>query len=103
MIPFNFLLQLGNVTEDVGEAVSGLAGNYGLIIGAAILIIAAFIVIFMLKNLIVNAIVGIIALLVIKFLLGVPIPLTGLVILVAVLGGLGGVAAIMIAAFLGWL
>jgi len=103
MLSPTIILQLGNVTQEVGEKVSNLSGNWGLIIGAAVLIVAFFIVIFMLKNIIVNAIIGIIALLIIKFVLGVPIPLNGLVILVAILGGLGGVAAILLAGFFGWL
>ncbi len=95
------LTAIGNQT--ITGTISALAGRWELIVYAAILIIAAFVVIYVLRNIIANAIIGIIALLAIKFLLGVNIPINGLTILVTVLGGLGGVAALLAAAFLGWL
>jgi len=55
------------------------------------------------KNIIANAIGGIIALLLAKFVFGIAIPLNVLTILVTILGGLGGVAALLIAAYFGWL
>ncbi len=101
MIAMNFLGLLGNYSEVITNA--PFSFKWELLIGAAILLIAAFIVLYVLKNVIANAIVGIIAFLIIKYLFGVPIPITGLTILVTVLGGLGGVAALLIAVFLGWL
>ncbi|MFH0986780.1 MAG: transcriptional regulator, partial [Candidatus Micrarchaeota archaeon] len=68
-----------------------------------VVIVAAFIVLFVLKNLIVNAILGIAALLVAKFVFGVPVPLTAVPILVCAIGGLWGAGAIFIASYAGWL
>lgn len=95
-----------NVTERaeaVGEGLEALAGNWQLLVGAVILIVAAIILIAVLKQVIANAIIGIIALLLLKYLIGIPIPLTPLVILVSVLGGPGGVGAILISVYFGWL
>lgn len=110
MTPSTLLLTLSIVLQNTTNGnqtgpglASTLAGNWGLIVGAVILFIGAFIFLFVLKHIIANAIVGIFALLIIKFLLGVDIPLSPFVILVSVLGGLGGVAAVLIGGFLGWL
>ncbi len=111
VIPMNILLPLllenaSNVTEEaekVGEGINALAGNWELLVGAAVLLIAAIIVVALFREVIANAIIGIIALLILKYLLGIPIPLTPLVILVTVLGGGGGVSALLIATYFGWL
>ena len=87
----------------VGETVTKMAGNWSLVIGAVILLVGFFIVLYVLKNIIANAVTGIIVFLIVKYLLGVAIPINGLTILVTIFGGLGGVAALLIAAFFGWL
>jgi hypothetical protein len=85
------------------EGIKALQGNLGLVAGGIALLIVAFLIFYILKNFIANMIFGIVALLVIVYAFGVPIPLTPLVILVSVLGGLGGVGALLIATYLGWL
>jgi len=92
-----------NATGAVGEGVQALAGNWTLLVGAVVLIVAAFFVIYIFKQLIANAIAGIVVLLIMVYILGIQIPLTPLVLLISVLGGLGGVGAVLIASFLGWL
>ncbi len=92
-----------NVTEKVEPGLEAFTGNWQLILGALLLIIVSFVIIYLLKNIVVNAIIGIITLLFVRFVLGIPIPLTPLVVLVSVLGGAGGVAALLIAVFFGWL
>lgn len=95
-----------NVTggaEKVGEGLKSLAGNWEILAVALVFIVVAVVIVLMFEEVIGNAIIGIIALLVLKYLLGIPIPLTPLVILVTVLGGIGGVGALMIATFFGWL
>jgi hypothetical protein len=92
-----------NVTGTIGQGIQTLAGNWTLLVGALVLIVASFVIIYMLKELVANAIAGIIALIIIVYILGIPIPLTPLVMLVSVLGGLGGVGAVLIASFMGWL
>jgi hypothetical protein len=96
-------LDVANATSSVGETVGALTGRWELLVGAALLIIGAFIVLHLLKNLVANAVMGVVALLVAKFVFGIAIPLNGITILVTLLGGLGGVAALFIAFFLGWL
>ncbi len=94
---------LGKIPSCATDPIKCFQGNWGLLIGAAVLVVAAFVVFYILKQIVVNAILGIVALLVIVYLLGVPIPLNPLVILISVLGGLGGVAAVLIATYFGWL
>lgn len=96
------LATLANISN-VGETVTSVAGNWTYLIAGIVLLIAAFIVIYFVKNLVANAIGGIIALLVAKFIFGVAIPLNGLTIVVTIFGGLGGVAALFLAAFFGWI
>ncbi len=101
-----FLENASNVTgevEKVGEGLKPLAGNWEILLGALILILVTVLVISLFKEIIGNAIIGIIALLILKYLLGIPIPLTPLVLLVTVLGGPGGVGALLIAVYFGWL
>ncbi|GEM_PF-2706280 len=92
-----------NVTGQVGAAVRSLAGDWTLLLGALVLIGIFIFVTFILKQLIANVVVGVIALLVIRYLLGYPIEISALTILIAALGGAGGAAAILIATFLGWM
>ena len=82
---------------------SYLAGDWSLLIWAIVLIAATFIFLWVFKQIIANTVAGIIAFLIFKFLLGISLPINGLTILVTVLGGLGGVAALLIAVFFGWL
>ncbi len=95
--------EISNISGTVGSKVISLIGHWNLVLGALILLVIGFIIIYLLKNLIAHAVVGIIGLLVIKYALGIPIPLNGLTILVSIFGGLWGVAGLLIAAFLGWL
>ena len=109
-------VDLGNVTQNlttkavelvnttgVTSFVSTLQGNYQLLIGGAILIIATFVIVHSLKNLIANAVAGLIGLAVVKLFLIPSFPITPLTIIVSAFGGLGGVGALMIALFFGWL
>jgi len=95
-----------NILENGIEGVdflSFLPGDWSLIIWAIVLIAAAFIFVWVFKQVIANTIAGIIAFIIFTFVFGIPIPLNPLTILVTVLGGLGGVAALLIAVFFGWL
>ena len=88
---------------DLSEPIKCFQGDFTLIVAAVILFVLAFMIFNMLKNLVVNSIAGVAALLIIVYLFNVPIPMNGLVILVTVLGGVGGVGALLIATFFGWL
>lgn len=94
---------VGNVTGIAGEALKALQGNLGLLIGGALLIVATFVLFHVFKDIIANAIMGIVALLIVKFLIIPDFPLTALTVLVSALGGLGGLGALLIALFFGWL
>lgn len=103
-LPVPNVSDLGNVTAGVaGEALKALQGNFGLLIGGALLIIATFVIFHLFKNITANAIMGIVALLVVKFLIIPDFPLTPLTIIVSALGGLGGLGALLISLFFGWL
>ena len=93
---------IGNVVNGV-DFLSFLPGDWSLIIWAIVLIAAAFIFVWVFKQVIANTIAGIIAYVIFVFLLGINIPLNPLTVLVTVLGGLGGVAALLIAVFFNWL
>jgi NAD/NADP transhydrogenase beta subunit len=101
-LALNLAENLENATG-VGQGVQALTGNWSLLVGAAVMIVGAFLLLYLLKQLVANAIAGIIALIVIVYILGIPIPMTPLIILVSILGGLGGVGAVLLASFLGWL
>lgn len=92
-----------NISSTVGKEVTNLTGHWSLILGAILLLVIGFLVIYFLKNLIAHAVVGVIGLLIVKYALGMAIPINGLTLLVSIFGGLWGVAALLIAAFLGWL
>jgi hypothetical protein len=92
-----------NVTGQVGSAVRSLVGDWSLLLGALILVGIFFVLIFLLKQIIANLVVGVVALLLIKYILGYPIDISALTLLIAALGGAGGAAAVLIATFFGWL
>lgn len=97
------LVNASNKTGEKISEVSSLTGNWQVLVGAVAMIVFALILIYLLKDIIANAIIGIILLIFLKFFLGIPIPLTPLVLLITVLGGVGGVGAVLIASYLGWL
>ncbi len=97
------LLQGAENATAVGQGVEALAGNWSLLVGAVVMIVGAFLLIYLLKELVANAIAGIVALLIMVYVLGIQIPLTPLVLLISILGGLGGVGAVLLATFLGWM
>ncbi|GEM_PF-3201424 len=93
----------GNVTQ-VTEPLKAFAGNFGLLLGAVILLVGFFLFMKYLKNLVANVIIGIVGLLILRFIFGVPVPLTNpLVLLIVVIAGIPGLAVVLIAVFLGLL
>lgn len=85
------------------DAIKCFTGNAGVILTGILLLVAAFVVLYVFRQFLANAILGIIALLVVVYVLGLPVPLSPLAVIVSVLGGLGGVAALVIASYFGWL
>lgn len=91
------------IAQTIGERLQAFAGDWTILLGAVVLVVAAFFVLVVMKQVIANAICGIVALLVLIYIFNIPIPLTTLTILVTVLGGLGGVGALLLTMFLGGL
>ena len=85
----------------VSEATSLLPqGDPGTLLLGAVLVIAALVVIFVLKRVLENAIVGTIGFLILKYVVGVNVPLIpGLI--VSLLFGLGGLGVLLILHFFG--
>ena len=90
-------------TCQLADPVKCFQGDPTIAVAAIVLIILAFMIFKLLKNLVINSIAGIAVLLLLVYFFNVPIPLNGLVILVSVFGGVGGVGALLIAMFMGWL
>ena len=85
----------------VSEAASVLPqGDISTLLLGAILVIAALVVIFVLKRIMENAIIGILGFLFLKYFLGVNVPfLPGIII--SLLFGLGGLGVLLILHFFG--
>jgi len=81
-------------------AVEGM--DWSLVIGGIVLIVAALFLIFILKRIVVNSILGIVAFVVIRFLLGIDLPFLPTLI-VSVVFGLAGIGTMLLLYFLGLL
>lgn len=56
-----FVLEVGNaVAQSAGGIISFVEGNFGMLALGIVLIIAAIVVIFFLKNIIINSVIGIV-------------------------------------------
>lgn len=95
---FNF----SNTVSGLGETAVSWAGKWELLVGAAILVILAYVLIRLVRNMLANSITGIVIFLILKYVFGIAIPTTLFTIIVIVLGGVGGLAAILIGMFFGW-
>ena len=93
---------MANVSS-VTAPLTSFAGNFGILLGAIILIVAFFLFMKFVKNIIANTIIGIVGLIILKFILGVSIPLNALTVLIVVVTGIPGLAVLLIAVFLGLL
>jgi len=75
-------------------------GDLGTLFLGAILVLVALVVVFILKRVLENLVVGVVGFLILKYLLGVNIPLIpGLII--SLLFGLGGLGVLLILHFFG--
>lgn len=74
--------------------------DWGLVVGGLALIALALFLVFVLKRIIVNSVLGVVALIVAKFLLGVDLPLVPTLI-VSIVFGLAGVGTMLLLYFLG--
>ncbi len=81
-------------------AVEGM--DWSLVIGGIVLIVAALFLIFILKRIVVNSILGIVAFVVIRFLLGIDLPFLPTLI-VSLVFGLAGIGTMLLLYFLGLL
>ena len=95
--------QLGDITGTVTGAtqtIQDFTGDYSILFIGLILIIATIIIIHILKNIIANSIIGIVAWAIIVFLIGIDLPLIPSLIVSAIFG-LAGIGVILVLKFLG--
>ena len=88
------------ITNTAGNAVNLLAGNFQLLAAGICLIIIAFILVLMVKRIIVNSILGLIAWALIVFVLKIDLQLIPTLV-ISVIFGLAGVGAVLLLKFFG--
>ena len=82
------------------QAVSGLAGNLSWLVVGIVLFVGAVIVLYFLKNVIVNTVLGLIAWAILTYVFQVQLPFWASLIVSAIFG-LAGIGALVVLAFLG--
>jgi len=93
-----FLLAVNETVSAVGQAIVGAA--HWLVLGV-ILILAAILIFSVLKHILVNTVLGLVGLAILKFGLGLAIPLSFPVIVITILFGLGGLGMLLVLMFFG--
>lgn len=91
-------MQLNQLVE-LGEAT--LRGNLNLLVIGILLLAFAFFFLRVIKNLVANAILGLLALFALKFILGIAIPINIATLLVSAIFGLAGVGSLALLYFFG--
>jgi len=91
---------LAGATGDAAAAAAGLTSNWGILIGGLVLIIAAVLIIYFVKKIVVNSILGLVSWAVVVFLLQVPLSFLPSLV-VSVLFGPAGIGVLLVLAFLG--
>lgn len=91
----SFPVDVNALSQPAAEGV-----DWGLVVGGLALIALAIFLVFVLKRIIVNSVLGVVALIVAKFLLGVDLPLVPTLI-VSIVFGLAGVGTMLLLYFLG--
>ena len=90
-----------NTINDVSQgAVNSLAGNPAILAAGIVLIIAAILILWFLKKIVVHAIMGIIGWSIALFVFKIQLPLV-LSLIVSIIFGLGGLGALLLFKFLG--
>ncbi|RLG21665.1 hypothetical protein DRN74_02060 [Candidatus Micrarchaeota archaeon] len=102
-VNYTYIPRKKGTTEKVKKLIGSIKGNYSYVLIGLLLLAITFVALWLFKQFLANAIAGLIALLVVKFILGIAIPINGLTLLVSIMGGLGGVGALLIAAVFGWI
>lgn len=92
------IVNASSIGVDVGKSI---AGNYWLVLAGVALLVLAFILFSMLKQIVVNSVVGLIALAALKYAFGVDIPLSVAVVASVALFGLAGLGVMLILMFFG--
>ncbi len=91
---------LAGATGDAAMNAAGLASNWGVLVGGLVLIVAAVLIIYFVKKIVVNSILGLLSWAVVVFLLQVPLSFLPSLV-VAVLFGPAGIGVLLVLAFLG--
>jgi hypothetical protein len=92
------IVNASSIGVDVSKSI---AGNYWFVLAGIALLVLAFILFSMLKQIIVNSVVGLIALAALKYVLGIDIPLNIAVVASVALFGLAGLGMLLILMFFG--
>ncbi len=99
-LPDSILNALGQSTAAETTNAIPFAGEPLILAGAIILVIIAIVLVLVLKKIIVNSLLGIIAWAIIKFVFGISLPFWASLIVSAIFG-LAGIGAMLLLRFLG--
>lgn len=99
-IPESVLNALGQSTNTATTKAVALAGNPLVLVGAAILIVVAILLVVFLKRFVENSVLGIVVWAIAKFALGINLPFWASLIVSAIFG-LAGIGAMLALWFLG--
>ena len=101
-LPTNALSALGRNTADFGgQAVQTVAANPGILVTGIILIAAAIIILYFIKKIIVNSILGFVAWILFMVFVGIDPGLIIPSLAVSVIFGLAGVGVLLVLKFFG--
>lgn len=99
-LPDSILNALGQSTAAETTKVIPFAGEPLILAGAIILVIIAIVLVLVLKKIIINSLLGLVAWAIIKFVFGISLPFWASLIVSAIFG-LAGIGAMLLLRFLG--
>ena len=97
----NFSGLVEDLTNTTGTGLPSLQGNTAALVGGAVLVVAAFIIWKIMKDLLANVIIGAIGLIIVTQVFRMDIPLNVATIIVSLVFGIGGVGALLLLTYLG--
>lgn len=100
-VPDSVLNSLGEgAAENVGNAALQLAGNPAILIGGIVLVVAALVIFFFLKKIVINSILGIAAWAVLTYVFQIQLPFIPS-LAASIIFGLAGIGAMLVLRFFG--
>jgi hypothetical protein len=94
------MIDINSTTAAVSEKATSILFNPSYLIAGIIFIIAAIVILYFLKNILLNSVVGVFGFLVCYFVFGVKLPFF-LTLLVSAIFGIGGLGTIILLKFFG--